>query len=489
MIQGRQVIVLGVDGLDAGLLESLGHSLPSLRSLARVSYRPIFPPDSVPAWSSIQTGLPIEAHRLLTSKDYLRLSNASPGALASPLRDRTFYDRVSRAGGKVIVVNPFLGYPTWPLDGLMVSGPAFSTGPVETWPREAASEWNLLPIGGLTGEPSYWNRSSFLQSAIAEIPALAEPFLRELGRREWDCAFLTLLSLDRIKHFFWRFCDPLDPDYPGPTPYRTAVEDGYGAVDHVVGSLLEAFPQAAVLVVSDHGHARRPKQLFELGEWLRRRGLLAAASPRSFTAVVERTKRSVVTGLSRLRMEDMTRLLAKVVPRAAELKDSSFAVSSGESLVEVCPFGRNAFGGLRVNIEDEDGRRKLLDELVVELQAVRSPAGEPVIRSTRVVQRADALRASGLPDLEIELYPAFAVGRDLYGKLFSASPYRRRISGGHSTSAVMAYGGPIRRVEENAERAVVSVDLAASVLGLLGIEYEGDLTGRPFVEWLRAPSA
>jgi predicted AlkP superfamily phosphohydrolase/phosphomutase len=483
MIPERQVVVLGVDGLDSGLLESLGPSLPNLRSLSKVPYSPVFPPDSVPAWSSIQTGLPIEVHRLLTGKDYLRLSHASPGIPVSPLRGRTFYDRVSQAGGKVVVVNPFLGYPTWPIDGLLVSGPTFSNGSVEAWPREASPEWDRLPIGGLTAQPSSWNRSAFLQSAIAEIPALAEPFLRELGRREWNCAFLTFLSLDRIKHFFWRFCDPLDPDYPGPTPYAEAVEDGYRAIDDVVGSVLEAFPQAALLVVSDHGHARRPKQLFELGEWLRRGGLLEAAPPHSFTAAVERTKRTVVTGLSRLGMEDVTRLLAKIVPRAAELKDSSFAVSGGESFVEICPFGRNAFGGLRVNVEDDAGRRKLLDELVDGLQAVRSPAGEAVIRTTRVVPRTDALRATGLPDLEIELNPGFAVGRDLYGGLYSVSPYRRRISGGHSTSAVMAYAGPVRRVQEDLPNGVVSMDLAASVLALLGIEHQGDLPGRPFVEW------
>jgi predicted AlkP superfamily phosphohydrolase/phosphomutase len=488
VIDRRKVIILGVDGLDGDLLDALESPLPNLRSLVKVRYSPVFPPDSVPAWASIQTGLPIETHRLLTSDDYLRLSGPSSGSPVSPLQGRTFYDRASQAGRRVIVVNPFLAYPPWRLNGLMVSGPVFKDGPVETWPREASSPWSNLPIGGLTDEPTRWNRSPFLQRALAEIVDLANPFIDELNQREWDCAFLTLLSLDRIKHFFWRFCDTLDPDYPGATAYGRAIEDAYSAIDNVVGLVRQGFPEAALLVLSDHGHCRRPKKLFELGEWLRRRGLIDAAPPNSLAAALERTKRTVVSGLSGLGLEDVTRLLAKAVPKAAELKDSSFAVSKDRSLVGICPFGRNTFGGLRVNNDDATARHDLMELLTANLSKVRSPSGEAVVRSTRVVERDADGRSIGLPDLEIELHPDYGVGRDLYGSLFSVSPYRRRISGGHGVSAAMLYGGPLRPTEEILPRTIGSMDLAPTVLALLGVDYQGDLLGRPFVEW-RLPLA
>ncbi len=484
MTAKRQLIVLGVDALDSDLLQAFGPSLPHMSELTEVRYWPMFPPDSVPAWATIQTGLPAERHGLVTSGDYLRLSVGADGTCTSPLKGRTFYDRASEAGKKVVVVNPFLAYPAWPLAGLMVSGPAFAIGgQVDTWPREAATRWGGCPIGGLTADPTRRTRLAFMQQSIAEISELGRRFLNELRGQDWDCAFLTLLSLDRIEHFFWRFCDKSDPDYPGPTVYEKAIEVGYAAVDAVVGTIRQAFPEAAILVLGDHGHSRRPKQLFEVAEWLRRRGLLHAAPVLSSTAMVERAKRTVVTTLSRLHLEDLTRLLAKAVPRAAELKNSSFAVSKSQSLVEVCPFGRNSFGGLRVNRTEPAERRELLEQLAADLGTVISPSGERIVRSTRIVERSEADRSSGLADLEMELHPGFGVGTDLYGGLFSVSPYRRHISGGHAMSAAMLYGGPIRATNSSSTPTVGTVDIAPTVLALLGIEHPDDLPGMSFLDW------
>lgn len=61
MMGKRQAIVLGIDALDAHLLESLGSTLPNFSALRKVPYIPIFPPDSVLAWTTIQTGLPPSA--------------------------------------------------------------------------------------------------------------------------------------------------------------------------------------------------------------------------------------------------------------------------------------------------------------------------------------------------------------------------------------------------------------------------------------------
>jgi hypothetical protein len=177
-------------------------------------------------------------------------------------------------------------------------------------------------------------------------------------------------------------------------------------------------------------------------------------------------------------------LIARVVPKAAELKNSTFAVSEAKSLVQICPFGRNSFGGLRVNAEAH-ARGVLLAELAEQLLEVHSPLDEQVFRLTRIVQRDDLARLVGLPDLEFELHPDYGVGRDLYGNLFSVSPYRRRISGGHSTAATLLFGGPLRQLGGLPQSSARSVDLAPTVLGLLGVRHGGELEGRAFVDWQR----
>ena len=482
MRSDRRVIVLGVDGFDLALLRTLQCDLPNLRSLRCLPYNPVFPPDSIPAWMSLQTGLTVEQHGIITSKDYLRAQRAS-GELRAPQRDNTFFDAVASAGGSVVVINPFMGYPAWPVSGIMASGPVFDRQGVgiSTWPPDQRARWSRLPIGGLVAEPKRSNRQEFLRDALNELTVLATSFAQELSSRNWDCAFLTLLSLDRVEHFFWRFCDQGDPDYPGPTRFRPAIAQAYQEIDRIVGNLSVRFPDAALLVVSDHGHSRRPKRLFEMAEWLRRSGYLRAAPARSATATLERSKRRVVRGLSSLRLEGVTRFIARGIPHSQALKTSTFALSKDPSRVTVCPFGRNTFGGLYINEDEPDKRGVLARRLIAELAGIRTPTGELLFTALREAVRENEIRTPHLADLELELHPDYGIGTELYGPLFSTSPYRRDISGGHGLSPVFLTHGPVCALDQ--DRHVKAVDLAPTVLSLLGMTPPPPMSGQPVIDW------
>jgi hypothetical protein len=68
-----KVVMLGIGGLDADLLRVYGPSLPDLRRLLLHSpfleMRSCFPPEPLPAWASIYTGLHPASHGLLTGGD------------------------------------------------------------------------------------------------------------------------------------------------------------------------------------------------------------------------------------------------------------------------------------------------------------------------------------------------------------------------------------------------------------------------------------
>ncbi|HEY6541707.1 MAG TPA: alkaline phosphatase family protein, partial [Ktedonobacteraceae bacterium] len=68
-----KVVILGISGLDADLLRVYGPSLPDMRRLLLHSpfleMRSCFPPEPLPAWASIYTGLHPANHGLLTGGD------------------------------------------------------------------------------------------------------------------------------------------------------------------------------------------------------------------------------------------------------------------------------------------------------------------------------------------------------------------------------------------------------------------------------------
>jgi Uncharacterized conserved protein len=54
-------------------------------------------------------------------------------------------------------------------------------------------------------------------------------------KEQWDLFFISFLTLDRVKHFMWRYQDPNDPTYPGPNPFERSIKDFYVLFDTIIG--------------------------------------------------------------------------------------------------------------------------------------------------------------------------------------------------------------------------------------------------------------
>ena len=257
----KKLLVIGIDGMEPRLVEHWLHRLPNLRQLANGGVlRPIksvFPPDSLPAWTTIYTGKPPGEHGLFETIDYV---TSEAGDLPRPDRfaGRTFWDEAGRRGKRVCIVNAFMAYPVWPVNGVMVSGPVFVSGKAQSHPPEILGELPKAELGGMVAYPYRWELGRFASrtaTVARQQAALAKTLMATCG---WDLFFLCLLTLDRVQHFFWRFQDPSDPAYPGPNPYQRVIFEHYRLMDQIVGELATtAGREATVLVLSDHGHGLR----------------------------------------------------------------------------------------------------------------------------------------------------------------------------------------------------------------------------------------
>ncbi len=444
-----KVVVLGIDALDAALLKRWKSYLPHFSRIMEEGYfaplESTMPPDSIPAWVTIYTGMQPWEHGVVDSMDYLDIKQGSQAVDTGIFRGKTFWDKAGAAGKRVCVVNPLLAYPVWPVNGIMVNGPVFITGDAQTFPEEIAGSMTLPELGGMVDFPGRRDLGVFLERTAQVTRDQAEFGLDLMAREEWDVFFLCLLTLDRVMHFLWRYTDPEDPTYPGKNPFENSVRDFFILLDSIVGKFADRLsPDQKLLIVSDHGHGRRPTRALYINEMLRREGLLKTPQGRvpglSPVAVVEKTKTAFLRMMHRLDLEDWVYKIASVIPkeRRKRLKSSSYAVMKDESLAWLSDTGGGtSFGGVEINRSlcpargtDYEALRERLIELLTPLT---NTEGERIVEFAG--KREDVFTGANVdryPDVVFELREDYGIDRALFSGLLGKSSTHRKVSGGHS---------------------------------------------------------
>jgi hypothetical protein len=443
------VVFLGIDGLDWRFVDMHLGTLPTLRSMAEsgvlTPLPSIFPPDSIPAWITIFTGEPPDVHGVVESIDYLAKNPAQATERApSFLRGRTFWDVISAEGHSVCVVNPFMAYPAWPVNGAMVSGPVFvDEAEPSLEPPDVADGLPLPQLGGIVDFPTESTITDFVERTRQVTEDQAEFGLKLLERVSPDFFFMNLLTVDRIQHFLWRYCDPTDPTYPGPTGLADSILRAYVQMDDIVGRFVSAAGEAGVvLVASDHGHGMRPPTMLYVDELLRRAGLFKTGGMRSTlrTFALEKAKRAALRAGFAFGKEHEVYAFARRLPGRKALKTSSYARSSTSVAAASRALGRNFSGGVDIAADIDQAERSALARRICSLLLdVRDADGNPVCRWAK--PRDEFMRgpeATRFADVLFQLREDVGVDFGVFGPLLAPDTMHRRISGGHLPDGVFA---------------------------------------------------
>ncbi len=303
-----RVIVLGWDSATFDVIDPLIEAgrLPVISRLMkdgfRAPLRSTWPPMTDCAWTSAFTGCNPGAHGIFGS--WYR----APGRYAC--RYYSSRDRKMPAlweltdGVRYLVWNVPMAFPPSPIDGVMVSGYGAPPGSRFCAPDEVqddiARRW---PLEDLLDRAPHGTLESFLEDLIRGLEAQAEALPRMVMETGADCALAVWPHIDRAQHFFWQFRDRVHQ-------LRGAVERVYEAMDAATGSVVEAFPDADVLVMSDHGAGTLHGDV-NMGAWLTRNGFASYEKKRhrSLTSVawmlpprVRRFARQTAPGLARRTM-------------------------------------------------------------------------------------------------------------------------------------------------------------------------------------------
>jgi predicted AlkP superfamily phosphohydrolase/phosphomutase len=372
-----RLVVLGWDSATFDVIDPLLEAgrLPALASVVergtRAPLASTWPPITDCAWTSAFTGRNPGGHGIFGS--WYR----APGRYEM----RYFSSRDRKAPAlweladdvRFLVWNVPMTYPPTDIDGVMVAGygapPGSTICAPSSFQSQLAERW---PLDDLLDRAPHGSLERFLEDLLRglEVQAKALPWAAQGSGA--DCVVAVWPHVDRAQHFFWRF---RGTDHP----LESAVDRVYEAMDAATGAVLDAFPGADIMIVSDHG-AGPLRGDVNVGAWLAHNGF----------AVHSDDKKSRVTDVAWALPPSVRRLGRKLAPGLA--RKTMAATLTGQ----LGPFEwsrTKAFvgfhGDLWLNLKGREAQGivdpihagSVLDEIASGLLDVRSGTGEHVFHA------------------------------------------------------------------------------------------------------------
>lgn len=485
-----RVIVLGIDGMDFDFTANMLSELPNIQKLKEsgkvAPFRSVFPPDSIPSWITCYTGKDPSEHGIIKSVNYLAKGDDRLIVDTSAFQGQTFWDRISEVGHKVCVVNPFMAYPVWPVNGAMVNGPVFIDGNIQV----SDPSWTKgidIPdsLGGIVDFPSRDTMAEFVEKTFSDTREQADFGLAMLHKNRPDFYFQTFLTMDRIQHFLWRYCDTQDPTYPGPNPHQDAIRQFYIFIDEIIGEFLHTLgSDDQFIVISDHGHGMRCTHCFNLNEFLRKHGYVrSVAEGRIFSKqlLLEKTKNGFLNFMHEHNLEDYISKIAKFIPNANKIKKGKHITKSSANKAYASDFaGTNPFGGVCINKDLVDDYYKTRSEVIGLLLTAKTD-GELLFEW--VMEREDMFGGEfiqRLPDILFCLKPQYGVNWSLHTKEITVNPTHKKISGGHKEYGV--FFSNINKERFATETEITMTNFYSTMLDLFDIPAnDGLYRGHSFI--------
>jgi len=481
----RKILVLGIDSMDRRLVERYIDRLPNIKRIKErgfsFEFNGVFPPDSPTSWASIYTGQNPAKHGVLFFLDPLdktgrllreEISNSN-------IKGRTFFDIMGKAGYKVFVAFPLLGYPTWEINGTMISR-ATTKCDVQMTPQTESKE-TLMDLDGLRGLP---DRSSmdFVEKGKRVMAKEKQFALKYLKEFQWDLFFFYSSILDPIQHNYWNRFDSRDPTYVKGNRFENVIVDFYIEYDKIIGELMDSVgDETAVFLLSDHGHTMRPRNIVNVNKILMEMGLLRIKkSKKTLKSFIYKRKAWIFETILDRRLGDLAMQLLKVLPSAKSVFTLPDNIDWDQTMAHVSDLSgikAYTYGGIviRKNNLKERNYTDVRTEIITALENLKHPdTGEKLIKWIK--KREELYTGEYIeryPDIVFEFHEAYGSGWSLDEKLISISTAHNINPGSHrqdSAVLMMCNCDPFQSVSKTA----TLMDFTPTILELAGVD-SGDM--------------
>jgi predicted AlkP superfamily phosphohydrolase/phosphomutase len=510
-----RIVIIGLDAADPDLVESWareGH-LPVIASLLEAgAWGRLSSPAKVssgPAWPSFFSGTqPGSQGRFFThqleSGTYRLETKRAKQIDATP-----FWVHAGRTGRTVATVDVPKTWPRTDVNGVQVIGWGAHAPAWECSSSPPALIKNLVQRFGAHPIPNcdevrlkttddYAAFRDGLTEGVKRKAAISE---HVLGLEDWDLFVTVFKEPHCAGHRLWHV---LDHDHPGhdaelAEKLGNPVLDVYRALDEAVGRLVEAAGAATVVLFSPYGMGPAYGGSHLLPDVLQRMGLAGGddgkgdkrVRPEARDSVLERAPLGLIRLARRIVPPQMwdrltCRLLAAGKPWS---RSRAFCVPGDHTgAIRINLAGREPEGVVEAGSQYE----ALCEELEAELRALVNPdTGKPAVREVSRPHRLfHGKHLADFPDLIVRWTgdaPIRTLISPRIGKVEGVDTSRR--TGEHWPDGFVLARGPriAPGATVTAEDACV-MDVAPTILELLGVPATAEMEGRALRELLRTDS-
>jgi predicted AlkP superfamily phosphohydrolase/phosphomutase len=458
-------------------------------------------PLSPQAWASFMTGKNPGKHGIFEFVQHKPNSYDLHYVNGGFVQGRKLWEVLSHAGKRVCVVNVPLTYPPNAVNGCLVAG-LDAPGPRSDfcYPPELLDE--LTQKFGeykLRRNPYKAKPETYLQEILEQFDYVLKVAKYLKAKESWDLFVVVFEATDLVQHFYWHYAFPEEFGIrpPGNEILQEAIVSVYERIDQGLGELLDlCSTDETVMVMSDHGFSPCRK-IFFMDKWLHEQGYLTygRTDGKAYTLTrflhlafqkyfPNRFKDRIISRMPRLR-DQMRSYLTTATIDWPRTKAFSLGIDSTNIFINL--EGRFPDGIVPRGREYEELRQKIAEQL----ESLTDPSTEERIVQ-RVFKREELYHGDCLskaPDLLVT-WKDFAYntrrgygggGNGLLGsslEFSDVSGYSSlQKSGTHHVDGIFIARGPMVRNRDAFNGARI-IDLAPTILYLLGESIPGDMDGR-----------
>ncbi len=504
-----KVLCIGLDGATFDLIKPFiaQGKLPTFKKLmdsgAFSELRSTVPPVTASAWSSFMTGKNPGAHGLFDFMQRRANSYDLTPVSAFDRDGKAVWDLIGEAGKPVIVMNVPVTWPPQPVNGLLITGmltPRHAKN--YTYPQELADELKNAIGEYIVYSDEVYSKGRgeiFLQALkySADQRARAAEYLMQ--KYPWDFFMLVFPETDTVSHGLWSAYDPTHHEHdPAEAKFRDGILEIYGHIDALIGNLISRLQSpVSILLMSDHGHGPVRNFLY-VNNLLAQRGFLKfkpnlASQAKRLAFQLGLTPRLVYNILLKLGLGKLRRTLDKRRGGRSLLK-RFFLSFADVDWSRTTAYSIGYIGEVHINLRGRephgivapgDDYERTRDQVITDLRALRLPDGTPLIehiwKKEEIYHGAHLAQAPDilfLPrNLETIAFGDFEFGSNkVIEKSFGVSSSHRM------NGIFVASGAGIKNAGEFSGASLI--DLAPTILHLLGLPIPTDMDGRVLTEAL-----
>jgi len=490
-----KLVIIGIDSMDRELIHKYIDYLPTFKKIIKKSpdiiSTSVFPPDSDTAWASIYTGLNPARHGIVNFVDPLEKASIYQTDYldVSTIKGKTFWDIAGRSGKKVCLIYPHAAYPVWPVNGFMIS-PAPKTDEFQMYPPDFEFNFEVEKLEVPKRIPNSKSEYRDYLDTFKHIVINEFDFGNNMLKNyDWDLFFFYSCALDFIQHIFWNYCDPNDPTYMGDNnPMRNTIKDFYILHDKLIGKMIENVDlDTPILILSDHGHSMRPIKLFNINEILRQEKYLFPREDKiaPLFNITEKLKRTVVNTAQKTDLRKFALTILRKYPKVKEMYTIPSSIDFDRTIAhcsDLSGMKSYTYGGIIIskdNLKNEGGylmvRKDIIDKLSKETLPKSNEKVFEWICEREKLYSGEYI--SKYPDILFQLKEEYGAGWAIKVPIFSETAAHSFFPGTHRGDTPIFYMlnlGDKECVEEN----MTLMDVAPTVLDILGIKWESKFDGK-----------